>query len=70
MSDFVRYCVGDVVQLKKVHPCGMNEWEIMRIGIDFIIICRGCGHRVMIPRQKFEKAVKKILRSAEAETEL
>ena len=36
MSDFVRYRVGDVVQLKKVHPCGMNEWEIMRIGIDYM----------------------------------
>ena len=58
---FVRYYVGDVVKMKKNHPCGSDEWEVQRIGVDFSVVCRGCGHRVMIPRPKFEKAVKKIV---------
>ena len=66
MADFVRYHIGDVVQLKKAHPCGSNEWEVLRIGIDFVIRCC-CGHRVMVPRPKFEKSVKKIIHSAAAE---
>ena len=65
MANFIRYHIGDVVQMKKPHPCGSNEWELMRIGVYFVIRCCGCGHRVMIPRPKFEKAVKKILKQAE-----
>ena len=42
MADFVRYYVGDVVQMKKAHPCGCNEWEVLRIGVDFVIRCTGC----------------------------
>lgn len=56
--DRVKYEVGDTVRLKKVHPCGTDRWEIFRTGIDFGLKCQGCGHRVMIPRVKFEKAVK------------
>lgn len=64
---FVRYYVGDVVKMKKSHPCGSAEWEVKRIGTDFTIVCRGCGHQVMLSRPKFEKAVKKIvIRSEEA----
>ncbi len=58
---FVRYYIGDVVKMKKAHPCGSDEWKVHRIGVDFNIECCGCGHRVMISRSKFEKAVKKIL---------
>ena len=36
MADFVRYYVGDIVQMKKAHPCGCNEWEVLRIGVDFV----------------------------------
>ena len=61
MTDFVKYAIGDIVQLKKAHPCGSFEWEVVRTGIDFIIIFCGCGHRVMVPRPKFEKSVKKII---------
>ena len=52
--------LGQVVQLRKAHPCGSDLWEITRTGIDFGLKCRGCGHRVMIPRPKFERAVKAI----------
>lgn len=54
----IKYEVGDVVRLKKAHPCGADTWEIYRTGIDFGLKCQGCGHRVMTPRVKFEKSVK------------
>jgi len=56
-----RFAVGDIVEMKKPHPCGSKEWEVQRTGADFRIKCRGCGHSVMLPRPKFEKGVKKIL---------
>jgi hypothetical protein len=56
------YRVGDVVEMKKQHPCGSKQWEILRTGMDFRIKCQGCGHMVLIPRPKFEKNVKKIVR--------
>jgi hypothetical protein len=54
--------LGDVVQMKKAHPCGTNEWEIIRMGMDIRIKCIGCKHSVLIPRSKFEKKMKKVLR--------
>jgi len=57
----VRYEIGDIVKMKKKHPCGSDRWEITRTGIDFRLKCLGCEHSVMIPRAKFEKAVKEIL---------
>lgn len=53
--------IGDIIQTKKNHPCGSNQWEILRTGIDFRIKCLGCGHTVMLPRTKLEKSVKKII---------
>ncbi|MDR1558321.1 MAG: DUF951 domain-containing protein [Clostridiales bacterium] len=53
------YQVGQIVQMKKSHPCGGKEWEIQRVGMDFRIRCVTCGHSVMLPRVKFEKSVKK-----------
>lgn len=58
---FVRYYVGDVVQMKKSHPCGSDEWEVKRIGTDFLIVCKGCGHQLLMPRPKFEKATKRLI---------
>ncbi len=57
---FVRYQVGDIVRMKKGHPCGSDLWEITRTGIDFGLKCRGCGRRVMLPRAKFERGVKEL----------
>ncbi len=57
----VRYEVGDIVKMKKSHPCGSALWEITRTGIDFGLKCQGCGRYVMVPRVKFEKAVKEIV---------
>jgi hypothetical protein len=50
--------VSDIVRMKKAHPCGSDRWEVYRTGADIGIRCQGCGHRVMLPRVKFEKAVK------------
>ena len=54
--------VGDVLVLKKKHPCGAEGWTVLRIGADFKLRCTGCGHEVMGSRQKFERQIKKILR--------
>lgn len=53
------YVVGDIVETKKKHPCGSKEWEITRVGVDFKLKCKGCGHVVMLDREKAIKAIKK-----------
>ena len=53
--------VGDCLELKKAHPCGSKQWLVLRVGMDFKLRCAGCGHEMMIPRSKAEKAVKRIL---------
>ena len=50
--------VGDVLELKKAHPCGSKEWKVLRMGMDFKLKCLGCGHEVMTPRAKAEKYAK------------
>ena len=57
------YKVGEVVKLKKDHPCGGNEWRIIRIGADFRIKCKTCERSVMLPRKKFERQVKAVVQS-------
>jgi hypothetical protein len=55
--------VGDKLIMKKNHPCGSNEFEVLRIGMDFRIRCLGCGREVMVPRVKAEKNIKRIERA-------
>jgi len=55
--------IGDILLLKKEHPCGGAEWEVLRTGMDFRIKCRKCGHSVMIARVKLEKDIKKVVKS-------
>lgn len=57
--------LGDVLEMKKPHPCGSKEWLVLRVGMDFRLHCQGCGHEVMLPRSKAEKNIKKILREEE-----
>ena len=52
--------VGNIIKLKKQHPCGSFEWEVLRVGADFRIKCLGCGHQVMISRKTLEKSIKEI----------
>ena len=60
------YEVGDIVKLKKPHPCGSREWEILGVGADFRLKCTGCGHQVMMARPLVEKSTRG-LRSAAGE---
>jgi len=51
--------VGDILELKKTHPCGGRSWLVLRVGMDFKLRCQGCGHELMISRSKAEKSIKK-----------
>ena len=55
------YNLSSIVQMKKPHPCGSNEWTIVRIGIDIKIKCNNCGRTIMLPRIEFEKKLKKVI---------
>lgn len=63
----IKFNVGDVVQLKKPHPCGENKWEVMRVGVDFKIKCLGCQRQVWLPRREIERRVKKIISTSAGE---
>ena len=54
--------IGDVLTLKKKHPCGSYAWRTLRIGADFRLKCLGCGHEIMAQRRNVEKSIKKIER--------
>lgn len=54
--------VGDLLQMKKEHPCGNKEFLLLRVGMDFRIRCTKCGREVMVPRSKAEKNIKKVFR--------
>ena len=55
------YKTGDLVTLKKGHPCGENKWEILRTGADIKLQCQGCDRQVWLSRIEFEKRVRRIL---------
>jgi hypothetical protein len=57
--------VGDILTMKKKHPCGSDRWVVLRIGADFRLRCQGCGHEVMGARSKFEKNIRRVERSRE-----
>ena len=56
-----QYTLGDRVILKKGHPCGTNDWEIVRLGADIKLKCTGCGRLIFMPRLEFNKKIKKII---------
>lgn len=55
----MEYNIGDFVKTKKVHPCGVNKWEITRVGVDFKLKCTGCEHVITMPREKALKMIVK-----------
>ena len=65
MAERLNYEVGDIVKLKKPHPCGSSFWEILRIGADFRLKCEGCGHQVMVPRKLVEKNTRQLQKKLE-----
>jgi hypothetical protein len=58
--------IGDVVQTRKAHPCGSDQWIIYRIGADIGLRCASCSRRVLLPRREFNKAVKKLVSRQES----
>ena len=50
--------LGDTVRLKKAHPCGSHQWEVVRLGADIGLRCLGCGHRVLMARSTLERRVR------------
>ena len=59
--------LGDVLEMKKPHPCGSREWKVLRTGMDFKLKCLGCGHEILTPRSKAEKNIRKIRREEESD---
>jgi hypothetical protein len=61
--------LGDILEMKKAHPCGEKKWLVLRIGADFRLRCLGCGHEIMTPRFKVEKNIRTVLRNENVSTE-
>lgn len=64
MAEIVDFRIGDVLQLRKPHPCGGLEWEVVRLGADIGLRCRTCSRRVLLPRTTVERRMKKFLARA------
>ena len=58
------YAAGDIVRMRKKHPCGSDRWRILRTGADFRLECEGCGHQMMMARGAVEKNTKEIVKKA------
>ncbi|MGD9712999.1 MAG: DUF951 domain-containing protein [Thermomicrobiales bacterium] len=54
----LEFRVGDILRLRKAHPCGSVEWQVYRLGADIGIKCQGCQRRVMLPRRELERRMK------------
>ena len=61
----IDFQVGDIVRLRKPHPCGGYEWQVVRIGADIGLKCQTCEHRVLLTRREFEKRVKTFVQRAQ-----
>lgn len=59
------FAPGDVIRLKKPHPCGGWDWELLRVGMDFRLRCLNCNHLVMLPRTEVERRIKALVKKAE-----
>jgi hypothetical protein len=61
----LKIVLGDVVRMRKTHPCGSDQWEVVRLGADIGIRCLRCGRRVLMPRVKFERRIRQFIRRGE-----
>ena len=59
--------LGDILVMKKAHPCGEKQWKVLRTGADFRLRCLGCGHELMTPRHKAEKNIRAVERKDPSE---
>ena len=69
-SDPIPFAVGDVVRLRKAHPCGGFDWTVVRLGADIGLKCHGCGRRVLLPRRELERRLKLFLHRETGENAL
>lgn len=60
----MEFQIGDIIKMKKPHPCGSNEWELLRVGMDFRLKCVGCSHQVMVSRKLVEKNFRGFVKKA------
>ena len=60
--------LGDIVRMRKKHPCGSYDWVVTRLGVDIGIVCHGCHRRIMMPRSTFVRKVKMIVSQASEES--
>jgi len=67
VNAYVEIHLGDIVRLRKKHPCGSTDWEVVRVGADIGLVCQQCQRKVMLPRGDFNKRLKTILKRADAE---
>jgi hypothetical protein len=65
MAGYVEIHLGDIVRLRKQHPCGGYEWEVVRLGADIGLVCQTCGRRVLLPRGSFNKRLKTIIQQVQ-----
>ena len=52
--------LDDIVRLRKKHPCGSFTWKVVRLGVDIGLVCQGCEHKILLPRGKFNKQLKRV----------
>jgi hypothetical protein len=62
---YVEVYLGDIVRLRKKHPCGSQDWEVVRLGADVGLVCQGCGRKVLLPRGTFNKRYKSTIVTAQ-----
>lgn len=63
----IKFSLGDIIQMRKKHPCGSDQWEIMRTGMDIRLRCQGCSRVVLMPRSKVERGMKGFIHHTEPE---
>lgn len=66
-SEPIPFAVGDVVRLRKPHPCGVSDWKVVRLGADIGLKCQGCGRRVLLPRRELERRLRLFLHRASSD---
>jgi len=66
--NIITFAAGDVLEMKKNHPCGSKELKVMRVGSDVRVVCLGCGRDMTVPRVKLERSIKRV-RKAQTDTQ-
>jgi len=66
-ADPIPFAIGDILVLKKPHPCGSKEWRVLKLGADLRLVCLGCGRHIMLPRAEAERRLKKLIKETNQE---